>query len=155
MRGLYHGAPGQAGPGSRLCPEPPSVSHQARPAGVSLHLLGAELVARNLSSFSSADPSLAKELKIPDFERSNRMTYPPHRPPDWLNVMPVAYHPGADWAAHQSERAQAIRREHEHTIAYYENMAKERAEREERERAMSGAHVDVIGAMVCKPAGTP
>jgi hypothetical protein len=112
--------------------------HQARPAGVSLHLLGAELVARNLSSFSSADPSLAKELKIPNFERSNRMTYPLHRPPDWLNVMPVAYHPGADWAAHQSERAEAIRREHERTIAYYEAVARQREEREAAEAQKRG-----------------
>lgn len=76
-------------------------------------------------------------------------------PPDFSVTPAMVPHPGADWASEHRKRAEAIRREHEHTIAYYENMAKERAEREERERAMSGAHVDVIGAMVCKPAGTP
>jgi hypothetical protein len=48
-------------------------------------------------------------------------------------------HPGADWAAHQSERAQAIRREHERTIAHYAAMARQREERKEYERAMKAA----------------
>lgn len=40
--------------------------HFARPAGVSRHLLGAELVARGLESFSRENPSITKELQLPN-----------------------------------------------------------------------------------------
>jgi hypothetical protein len=107
------------------------------------------------SAFSSSEPQISKGVQLPDYERSTQMAWPVRPPPDFSVTPAMVPHPGADWASEHRKRAEAIRREHEHTIAYYENMAKERAEREERERAMSGAHVDVIGAMVCKPAGTP
>jgi hypothetical protein len=49
--------------------------HGARPSGVKLHLLEAELVARGLERFTRDVPSIAKELKLPAFE--------PGRPPAW------------------------------------------------------------------------
>jgi hypothetical protein len=42
--------------------------HLARSAGVKLHLLGAELVARGLEQFTRDMPSITKELKLPAFE---------------------------------------------------------------------------------------
>ena len=49
--------------------------HGARPSGVKLHLLEAELVARGLERFTTDVPSITKELKLPAFE--------PGRPPAW------------------------------------------------------------------------
>lgn len=50
--------------------------HQGRTSGVKLHLLEAELEARGLTNFSPSDPSLAKELRIPDFEKSDQTAWP-------------------------------------------------------------------------------
>ena len=47
-------------------------------------------------------------------------------------------HPGAYWAAHQGERAEAIRRENERTMADYDAMAKQREEREAAEAQKGG-----------------
>jgi hypothetical protein len=47
--------------------------HQARPGGVALHLLGAELVARDLDRFTAAEPSIAQELKLPTFASGQRL----------------------------------------------------------------------------------
>jgi hypothetical protein len=46
--------------------------HQARPAGVALHLVEPERVARGLENFSTASPSITKELRLPAFEPANR-----------------------------------------------------------------------------------
>jgi hypothetical protein len=54
--------------------------HQDRPAGVALHLLGAELTARNLPSFSTTNPSIIKELKLPNFKHSATAAWPPPQP---------------------------------------------------------------------------
>jgi hypothetical protein len=53
--------------------------HQARPAGVALHLLGAELVARDLERFTTREPSIAQELKLPTFAPGQRLAWPPQR----------------------------------------------------------------------------
>jgi hypothetical protein len=123
------------------------------PSGPYRHLVAVECAARGIPAFSSSEPQISKGVQLPDYERSTQMAWPVRRPPDFSVIPAMVPHPGADWASEHRKRAEAIQCEHERTIAYYENMAKERAEREER--AMSGAHVDVIGAMVCKPAGTP
>jgi predicted transcriptional regulator len=54
--------------------------HQARPGGVALHLLGAELVARDLERFRSLEPSIAQELKLPTFAPGQRLAWPPPQP---------------------------------------------------------------------------
>jgi hypothetical protein len=91
--------------------------HQARPSGVSLHLLGAELVARGLDNFTRDDPSIANELKLPDFEHSVRMAWPPPRTLDSALFSPVSASPrySADWglAAEEEARALSERRERE------------------------------------------
>jgi hypothetical protein len=50
--------------------------HLARSAGVKLHLLGAELVARGLEGFTRDVPSIAKELKLPAFEPGQPLAWP-------------------------------------------------------------------------------
>ena len=47
--------------------------HQARPAGVARHLLGAELVARGLDGFTRFEPSIAADLKLPDWDRADQV----------------------------------------------------------------------------------
>jgi hypothetical protein len=78
--------------------------HQKRPAGVGLHLAGAELVARDLTSFSAVSPPLSEHLKLPDFEHSDRLVFPPPQPSlaavYAMSMMPQ-HDPRytADWAA--------------------------------------------------------
>jgi hypothetical protein len=95
--------------------------HQARPPGCALHLAEAELAARNLESFSTADPSIAKAVQLPDWEHSAKMAWPPPRPPvtAWFAPVPADRRYSDDWWQVKEEEARALR---------------ERQEREERER---------------------
>jgi hypothetical protein len=82
--------------------------HQARPGGVALHLLGAELVARDLERFRSLEPSIAQELKLPTFAPGQRLAWPPSQPALAVMVaqsMAPPHDPrfSADWAAAQKE----------------------------------------------------
>ena len=82
--------------------------HLARPGGVALHLLGAELVARDLDRFRSLEPSIAQELKLPTFAPGQRLAWPPPKPSmaalyaDSM-VPPHDARYTADWAAAQKE----------------------------------------------------
>jgi hypothetical protein len=51
--------------------------HQARPAGVAGHLLGAELVARSLDNFSRETPSIVRDLQLPSFAPGKPLAWPP------------------------------------------------------------------------------
>src|ERR1035437_6384946 len=53
--------------------------HQARPGGVALHLLGAELVARDLERCTIREPAIAQGLKFPTFAPGQRLAWPPQR----------------------------------------------------------------------------
>src|SRR5208283_1743818 len=82
--------------------------HQARPSGVALHLLGAELVARDLERFRALEPSIAQELKLPTFAPGQRLAWPPPKPSMAVMVamsMVPTHDPrySADWAAAQKE----------------------------------------------------
>lgn len=78
--------------------------HLARPGGVALHLLGAELVARDLERFTTAEPSIAQELKLPAFAPGQRLAWPPQHP-SLAAVLAMSMVPPhdprntADWAA--------------------------------------------------------
>ena len=87
--------------------------HQARPGGVALHLLGAELVARDLERFKTTEPSIAQELKLPTFAPGQRLAWPPPQPSLAVMVaqsMAPPYDPrfSADWAA--AQKADNVRR---------------------------------------------
>ena len=47
--------------------------HQARPAGVGLHLLGAELVARNLDAFTRTSPQSSMNGNSLKFQHSDKI----------------------------------------------------------------------------------
>jgi hypothetical protein len=101
--------------------------HQARPAGVALHLLGAELMARDLESFNIASPSIAKELKLPDWSCSAKLVWPPPSPPlSSLVAPPVAAHLGADWWRGREQRAATQHSESDRVAAYYEDQQRAR-----------------------------
>ena len=60
------------------------------PPGVGKHLRRPELIARNLASFSATQPSLAKRLVIPFFDRSELDLWPPRQQIDPAIFAPVA-----------------------------------------------------------------
>ena len=50
------------------------------PAGDRRRLLGVELTARKLAGLSTGSPFIAKALKLPDFDHSDRMAWPSLQP---------------------------------------------------------------------------
>jgi hypothetical protein len=50
------------------------------PDGEHRRLLGVELTARNLESFSRDNPSITKTAQLPDWQHSGRMVWPPPQP---------------------------------------------------------------------------
>jgi hypothetical protein len=82
--------------------------HQARQAGIALHLLSAELVARDLERFTAREPSIAQELKLPTFAPGQRLAWPLPQPTiaalyALSMVPPHDARYTADWAAAQKE----------------------------------------------------
>jgi hypothetical protein len=74
--------------------------HLARPSGAGLHLLGGELVARNLDAFTRAEPSIAQQLQLPDWADAAKMAWPPLLTALGVLMaqgMAPAAHPGGDW----------------------------------------------------------
>jgi len=110
--------------------------HRARPAGVALHLIEPELVARGLESFTTANPSISKTMQLPDFEHSNRMAWPPPSTPLAVlasQAVPALAHSGGEWWRGREERAAAQRAEQERVAAYYADQQRRREEREAAE----------------------
>jgi hypothetical protein len=90
------------------------------PAGEHRRLADVELAARNLESFSTANPSIAKAVQLPDWAHSAKMAWPPPRPidPAWFApAVPVDRRYSADWWQVKEEEARALqeRREREET----------------------------------------
>jgi len=79
--------------------------HQSRPAGVALHLTGAEATARGLESLSAQNPSVAKELKVPDWTNSAKLVWPVPMAVLTSLIAPPAFHPGPDWWRDKDKRA--------------------------------------------------
>ena len=77
-----------------------STLHRRRPAGVSRHLLNPELVARGLNEFNRYTPSIAKELRLPDWANSAQTVWPPRQQRD-LSIFTPSFNPrfSADWAS--------------------------------------------------------
>jgi hypothetical protein len=78
------------------------------PPGVALRLREVELVARNLDGFTRDEPSITKELRLPDWDQSNKLAWPrPQTPLAVLAVQGVAAavdHPGDNWWRRRDER---------------------------------------------------
>jgi hypothetical protein len=50
------------------------------PPGEHRRLLGVELTARGLESFSTADPPIAKSVRLPDWDEPTKFAWPPPTP---------------------------------------------------------------------------
>ena len=90
-----------------------------------------ELTARGLEHFTTASPSIALGVQLPDFECSTMLAWPPPKPSMAVQVatsMTYGPHPGANWWQESKERAQAIREEHARVIEHYDAMARAREE---------------------------
>src|ERR1035437_9611791 len=114
------------------------------PAGEHRRLLGVELSARGLDGFTRDEPSIARAVQLPDFERSAVLAWPPPKPSMAVQVatsMTYGSHPSANWWEESKERAQAMREDHERVIAYYDAMAqqREKSEADEAQKRGKGA----------------
>ena len=113
-------------------------------AGERRRLTEVELAARNIECFSTANPSIAKMLQLPDFERSAQLAWPPPKPSMAVQVatsMTYGSHPSANWWEESKESAQAMREDHERVIAHYDAMARQRekSETDEAQKRAKGA----------------
>jgi hypothetical protein len=81
------------------------------PAGERRRLAVVELAARNLDSFSAADPSITKAVQLPDWEHSAKTAWPPPRPfdPSWFAPSPADPRCSGDWWQVKEEEARALR----------------------------------------------
>jgi hypothetical protein len=121
---------------SRINGSAPSCEHR--------RLLGVELSARGLDGFTRDEPSIARAVQLPDFERSAVLAWPPPKPSMAVQVatsMTYGSHPSANWWEESKERAQAMREDHERVIAYYDAMAqqREKSEADEAQKRGKGA----------------
>jgi hypothetical protein len=107
--------------------------HQARPAGVALHLLGAELMARGLEAFSAAQPSIASLLKLPDFTHSEKMVWPPSEAPMAAVMLPPT-HLGPDWWRDAKRHGEQLREEAGEVAEYYDEQDRQREARQNNGR---------------------
>ena len=64
------------------------VNGSARP-GEHRRLQSVELKARGLENFSISNPSVVDMVRLPDWEHSERMLWPPHRPIDPAMIVPM------------------------------------------------------------------
>jgi len=79
LRDLYPVVPRLADLFGRIAANDRELSqlHQSRPSGAKGTLLSAELVARGLTEFSRDQPSLTRDLVLPDFVESCKALWPP------------------------------------------------------------------------------
>jgi len=110
--------------------------HHSRPAGVPLHLANVELEARGLTSFTTANPSIARDLRLPAWENGAVAPWPPPEVPLALaaTAFVPAAHAGPDWFRNQEARAQAERADAVRVARYYAQEQLEREGRQNRNR---------------------
>ena len=127
-----------------------SVVNGSAPPGEFRRLHGVELTARNLPAFSREQPPLASSLRLPDYNRSDRLAFPPPTipasvliaaQPNYTHGTPTVSAPPApapalvhshtgDWWRDN----ETLKREEQARVAkYYDDMARAREERETAE----------------------
>lgn len=111
--------------------------HHSRPAGVPLHLANVELEARGLTSFSTVNPSIARDLRLPAWENGAAALWPPPEVP--LAVLAAATfapspHAGPNWFANKQAKAAAARADAVRVARHYAEAHRDREERENRRR---------------------
>ena len=108
----------------------------AAPAGQHRRLRHVELVARGLDRHDRDHPALSGNLKLPDWQRSETMAWPPPQHWDTSLFAPAPFDRrySADWAAAREEEQQAMRAEQERIAAYYEEQQRAQKKRMEAGR---------------------
>jgi hypothetical protein len=104
------------------------------PSGDRRRLRGVELTARGVEALLQPDVWIAETLRLPYFTRDKGpiFAWPPPTPPVFVSCL-VPPGPGPDWHAEVKARDAARREESERVIAYYNERARERQERELKE----------------------
>lgn len=130
-----------------------SVVNGSAPPGEFRRLHGVELTARGLQSFSREQPPLASNLRLPDYNRSDRLAFPSPTipaavliaaPPTYTHwtptvsapstSMPTPSHFGTgEWWRDNEQIKNASRAESERIRTYYDDQARAREKREKEE----------------------
>jgi hypothetical protein len=82
------------------------------PSNEPLRLLGVELTARRLDAFSSGQPSISQTIRVPDWQHSAEMAWPPPQPDfaaTFAATMPVSHdirHTADWWRAAEADAAE-------------------------------------------------
>jgi hypothetical protein len=91
----------------------------ADPPGESRRLPQVELLARGLKAFSASQPSITRDLRLSDWQDSQRLLFPRHQPLDPSLFAPLPYDErySAEWYRRgEQERAAAAERERQQLI---------------------------------------
>jgi len=90
----------------RACDHEVSRVNGSAPSGEPLRLREVELAARDLEHFTRAEPSIARELKLPHWDEPSRLAWPPPRQfnPAMFAPLPFDRRFTVDWASEREER---------------------------------------------------
>ena len=103
------------------------------PDGDGRRLRGVELTARGLDNFNVANPSIPGRLQLPDWERSERMAWPPPQVFVAAATPPFQFPGGGAWWENRDKLAALQDAEQARVDDYYEAQERAREEREEAE----------------------
>jgi hypothetical protein len=103
------------------------------PDGESRRLRGVELTARGLDHFNIANPSIPGRLRLPDWECSERMAWPPPEVFVAAATPPFQFPGGGAWWENREKLAALQDAEQVRLSAYYEAQERAREKREEAE----------------------
>ena len=95
-----------------------------------------ELTARGLKSFGLDNPSIVPQVRLPDYEGSTVLAWPPPQVPwgvQYVASMVLPRGPGENWLEEGKRRGQALREEAARVATYHAEIA---PDREARERAL-------------------
>jgi hypothetical protein len=100
--------------------------HNAQSPPGSTPLLGVELRARGLESFSTASPSVLDATVLLDPHDGTQLWPPKQLPHVALSPVPIIEGPGADWHQAATREAELRRAEHERVVQFYAERQRER-----------------------------
>jgi hypothetical protein len=113
--------------------------NESRP-GNEAPLQTCELYLRKLERFTRDRPSLLDQVRLPDFEQSERFIWP-KKTQNSIGVLVAAamtppYHPGDRWYEQQAEKRAEQEAEHQRMTAYYAEQQRLKEQREQHEDAL-------------------
>jgi hypothetical protein len=109
--------------------------HGSRPDGAKGTLLSAELTARNLSEFNRDQPSLTRDLRLPEWQESCRLAWPPRDTPAAVLLSESIASQG-DPRRHSSEWYQVLREDNARRVAEEQKRIEQEQRHTAEERAV-------------------